>query len=740
MRSFSLVSFLLVLVLFSGQAYSAEAPFWSIAAPAGVGNPRNSEGDIVELNDVDGTLLFAYSAFYGPYDGSAADIEARTSTDGGHTWSAPYILQSKGTATNVMSASLSRLQSGELMFIYLEKGNGSACRGWVRKSYDEAVTWTTPVAMTPAGGFYGINNDRILQLSTGPNAGRIIVPTKVMEEVRRSFVMYSDDLGATWTQSAKVPDIPGGGTQNFNEPGAVELSNGRLLMYGRTSMGWIYSSYSEDQGETWSAPEPMILVSPIAPMTMEMIPSTGDLMMVWNESNQYRTPLRVAISQDEGARWEHAKNIEDDPNVGYGYTSITFVGDRVMMTYYDQPIFGELDDRPTSEIFFSAPLSYFYEGGETIEPPEPPRIVAMQQAIATVCETDGEIRLYENDGHLFNSFGADAINPNIALAVGDVTELNYGSEIITIKQLSEPGKTYKPLDGTDLNADWSTTLSVDNRYLVDVDAGNTNSLSGNNEAICIVSQNASPTNTMVEHHSVSGSSTRLGNSPWMTNLIAVASGDVDPSSPETATGVEILALDNIGTVHILYCESRDGGADLVEYDSFTCANGVDIAIGDVNSVNDGPEIVIVNSSGNIKIFSTAHSQGTAYIEISQITGPVSNKNFRVATGNIIGSDVDEIVTLGQDDGLIRVYDGNGTLLTSFGDNASHQNIDLDVGPVTPLVTACDSDHNGIINFYDAKTIADNWLNDISYIIDIQRDGKMNILDFRTLAEYWRGEF
>lgn len=88
MRLFSLILFLFVLVLSSCQVYSAEPPFWTIAAPAGVGNPRNSEGDIVEL--ADGTLLFTYSAFYGPYDGSAADIEARTSTDGGHTWSAPY--------------------------------------------------------------------------------------------------------------------------------------------------------------------------------------------------------------------------------------------------------------------------------------------------------------------------------------------------------------------------------------------------------------------------------------------------------------------------------------------------------------------------------------------------------------------------------------------------------------------------------------------------------------------------
>ncbi len=91
--------------------------------PAGPGNPRNSEGSFVALKD--GRILFAYSRYRGAMDWAdhaTADIAARTSADGGRTWSQDdrIIVPNEGRL-NVMSASLLRLADGRVALFYLRK-------------------------------------------------------------------------------------------------------------------------------------------------------------------------------------------------------------------------------------------------------------------------------------------------------------------------------------------------------------------------------------------------------------------------------------------------------------------------------------------------------------------------------------------------------------------------------------------------------------------------------------------
>ncbi len=41
----------------------------------------------------------------------------------------------------------------------------------------------------------------------------------------------------------------------------------------------------------------------------------------------------MAISKDEGKTWQHAKNIQTDPEGWYCYTAVEFVKDRVLLGY-----------------------------------------------------------------------------------------------------------------------------------------------------------------------------------------------------------------------------------------------------------------------------------------------------------------------------------------------------------------------------------------------------------------------
>lgn len=310
--------------------------------PPGAGNPRNSEGDFIQLKD--GRILFVYTHFTGGSgdDNDAAFLAGRSSSDGGVTWTTEdvTIVPNEGQ-WNVMSVSLLRLSTGEIALFYLRKQAQDDCRAYMRVSKDEGQTWSAPTLCIPPGGYYVVNNDRVIQLASG----RLVIPaarhvlareTQFRPGVAMCFV--SDDLGQTWKQSNEIAP-PAGCASGLQEPGILELRDGRILMLCRTNLGCQYRSYSADGGLTWTAAEPTDLKSPCSPATFERIPQTGDILLVWNDHSsdpaldQKRTPLTVAISRDEGQTWEHRKQIEDDPAGCYCYTALEFVGDRVLLAY-----------------------------------------------------------------------------------------------------------------------------------------------------------------------------------------------------------------------------------------------------------------------------------------------------------------------------------------------------------------------------------------------------------------------
>jgi len=312
--------------------------------PPGPGNPRNSEGDFIQLKD--GRILFVYTHFTGGgADHAAAWLAGRTSSDGGLTWTDKdaVIVPNEGKQ-NVMSVSLLRLQSGEIALFYLRKNAIDDCRPYLRLSTDEAKSWGEPTLVIEQGGYYVLNNDRVVQLKSG----RLVAPVAKHTEPGGKFsghgvvsCFLSDDKGKSWHASRSHLDgQTAKGRVVLQEPGVVELKDGSLLMFMRTTAGCQYRSFSRDAGETWSPAEPSSILSPCSPASIERIPKTGDLLLVWNNHKDVdaahrgkRTPFNVAISRDEGQTWEKVKALEDDPGGWYCYTAMEFVGDRVLLAH-----------------------------------------------------------------------------------------------------------------------------------------------------------------------------------------------------------------------------------------------------------------------------------------------------------------------------------------------------------------------------------------------------------------------
>lgn len=305
-------------------------------------NQRNSEGDFIKLND--GRILFIYTHFTGGSgDFAQAYLAGRYSSDKGKTWTNNdvVIVPDEGQI-NIMSVSLLRLKNGSIALFYLRKNSPADCRLYMRVSNDETSSWSKPVIIQKdMVGYFVTNNDRVIQLS----GGRIIIPVSLhntpeqnkFDEHGELLCYYSDNNGRTWHRSSsslKNSEVI------LQEPGIVELRDGRLMMFCRTDAGCQYYSFSSDCGDTWSEMELSNIPSSMSPASIERIPATGDLLMVWNYMSndqpgikERRSPLYTAISSDEGKTWKNMKILEHDPKRWFCYTSIDFTDNHVLLSY-----------------------------------------------------------------------------------------------------------------------------------------------------------------------------------------------------------------------------------------------------------------------------------------------------------------------------------------------------------------------------------------------------------------------
>ena len=319
-------------------------------AAASKEHPRHSEASVLELTD--GRLMIAWIEFVGGEksggDDAPANIAAMTSSDGGKTWSDYRILvQREAADINVFSPNLLRLHNGDILFVYMKyhvlgdavhpSASCYSCR-----STDEGKTFSHPTPVWVQKPW--THASAVLkQLS----CGRIVLPmsrqTGLVWSPSDHVVVgctWSDDDGRSWHEPTSWVDLPQRGAM---EPHVIERKDGRLLMVLRTQLGSVYKCLSEDQGVTWSEPVTTGLGAPESCPEIVRIPSTGDLLIIWNHGRYEperehcgkRTPLTVALSNDEGESWHHFRNIEDDPDWAYTNPGCTITDrNKVILTYW----------------------------------------------------------------------------------------------------------------------------------------------------------------------------------------------------------------------------------------------------------------------------------------------------------------------------------------------------------------------------------------------------------------------
>ncbi|MHC4871827.1 MAG: sialidase family protein [Planctomycetota bacterium] len=331
---------------------------------------RAGEGCVVEL--FDNSLLMLYGSFRGPSDEDKADLVEIRSTDGGLTWSDKKVfLAPSDDILNNMSVSMLPLQGGTIALNYLHKISTSECHPEFIKSTDNGKTWSKPVKTDSRGGYYVVNNDRMVQLKSG----RILIPyawhgdaPDFGKEGSQNMIgcFISDDNGESWRLSKqeghiqkedivlprfidnRIDDI----LHDFNlgwvqcqEPGVVECSDGRIMLWVRTPGGYCYRRYSEDGGDTYSQFKPIAEFSmPCSPQSIKVLPGSNRMIMLFNDNKEipyghpqygWRRPLSIGVSDDDGASWNLHGQLEPSEIPTNCYYSICFHNENVIFTYYE---------------------------------------------------------------------------------------------------------------------------------------------------------------------------------------------------------------------------------------------------------------------------------------------------------------------------------------------------------------------------------------------------------------------
>lgn len=121
---------------------------------------------------------------------------------------------------------------------------------YMKYSDDDGKTWSDPILLN---GMVKAEDSRVLvtgpgrgmQIKNGEYKGRLIVP---VYDTAQSGIIYSDDHGATWNY-AKGPSTK---KAAMSESQIVEMPDGTLHVYARSTGSKIAEAVSLDGGKTWT--------------------------------------------------------------------------------------------------------------------------------------------------------------------------------------------------------------------------------------------------------------------------------------------------------------------------------------------------------------------------------------------------------------------------------------------------------------------------------------------------------
>ena len=203
--------------------------------------------------------------------------------------------------------------------------------GWVTKSKDGGLTWSEkePLPFDAEGrAFLGPIQNKPELLD-----GRLLCPSSTEHDGWR-FHMEILDLKTgewTWIPVESTEAIKTDDNQmhpiDCIQPSILKLKDGRLQVLMRTHNAYIATSYSSDNGNTWT-PVTLLDIENNQSGTDAVTLRDGRHALIYNNFKTLpmapkgvRTPCSIALS-DDGTNWRHVLTLEDSPVDEYSYPAI----------------------------------------------------------------------------------------------------------------------------------------------------------------------------------------------------------------------------------------------------------------------------------------------------------------------------------------------------------------------------------------------------------------------------------
>ncbi len=204
-------------------------------------------------------------------DHAENDIVTKRSLNGGFTWSTLKTIAEEGEHSLNNPTVVQIQETGRILLMYQRYFKGfdehkaepgydgeKVCRTFIIYSDDDGVTWSEPEEVTR-----GVKRETVvtstatgpgigIELTRGEYAGRIIMPFNQGPYGNwKVYAAYSDDQSETWKYGEVAPEHSAG---MGNEVQMVEMPDGTVQLNSRSASGNKLRkvAFSQDGGESWS--------------------------------------------------------------------------------------------------------------------------------------------------------------------------------------------------------------------------------------------------------------------------------------------------------------------------------------------------------------------------------------------------------------------------------------------------------------------------------------------------------
>lgn len=145
------------------------------------------------------------------------------------------------------------------------------------------------------------------------DSGRILLPL-YSDGFNFSMSAISDDDGETWRASKPIVGLAG------IQPTFVQKKNGDIAAYMRetgTPPSRVQLSVSKDLGESWSVMQETEIPNPSSSLEVIALNDGVHWAMIYNDSDNTRGTMAIALSDDEGETWEWERHIGTTHSYAY---------------------------------------------------------------------------------------------------------------------------------------------------------------------------------------------------------------------------------------------------------------------------------------------------------------------------------------------------------------------------------------------------------------------------------------